>query len=340
MSYFFEESIKNTLSNIRELERQTLHQARVSLRDLPGGANKKFNPQAGQTITTNKSARKDYINEDKARIKIRDFEYIPRFLSNSFIPGGEDRYIDAFFSYQHEIESKDIHQSHRSNMQQSNRSNMQQSYGRQIEDIRNVSMYKGMITAGYKQITSKEQLFSCIHQLIFIHFILFMNRIKHGDMHMKNIKWIKYNLDGVDYFNIRAFDFGHAVFDCHGRHGGQRYDDLHYLFKRTSQKLFLAGAWEGRRRLRDLARGADKMEKHYPLHSLILKHNVPNLHRHSERDVIYRLQREGELLEKSLRSIQNKSPNSHDDCSNVLHFFIRTAERIVFFINYPAAMNY
>ena len=40
-------------------------------------------------------------------------------------------------------------------------------------------------------INEKELLFSCIYQLLFIHFILFINRIKHGDMHMKNIKLMK-----------------------------------------------------------------------------------------------------------------------------------------------------
>lgn len=43
----------------------------------------------------------------------------------------------------------------------------------------------------------------------------------------------------INFLNIKAFDFGHLVINCSGLHGGQRYADIHYLFKQKSQKKSL-----------------------------------------------------------------------------------------------------
>ncbi|KEI34884.1 hypothetical protein FRA_44c11810 [Francisella sp. W12-1067] len=318
----FEEYIYFIIKNQNNLTKKESNKVKsIDFKDLQGGVNKKFDPYRGYVITMKDSGRSDYDKESSVKNILNNSTYIPKFLAER---GIQKEYFNSFISFQNELDE-----------------DVGELYGRQKEDFRKVSLYEDMITKGYNEIIERQQLFSCIHQLLFIHFILFINGIKHGDMHMKNIKWIKFNYGNQAFFNIKAFDFGHAILDCKGVYGGQRYADLDYLFKRSSQKkacfttnkhnFRIVGFFEGISRKLDYSNetNQDRMEKHFPLHHLLTNHNVNNLRRFSKENAVKFLEIEGNFLEKNLRRINNKNINNQEACEAVLKEFISTSERIV-----------
>ena len=88
------------------------------------------------------------------------------------------------------------------------------------------------------------------------------------------------------------------VINCSGSHGGQRYADIRYLFKQKSQKksllttntnnLRIVGFFESYYRKKTYILGTDKdrMEKHFPLHHLLTRHNIQGLKKFKDVEAI------------------------------------------------------
>jgi len=107
------------------------------------------------------------------------------------------------------------------------------------------------------------ELISCIHQVIKIHEYLYLNKITHGDMHMGNIKVIRYD-QGV---LLKAFDFGKAEIKSATKWKAQRSpsrDDLRYLIEKTA----VSGHIETFKRNTWRKENDPSQLKHYPLHKI------------------------------------------------------------------------
>lgn len=306
----FYEYIQHVIDSNKVLKEKNLDKKKLNLKDLSGGVNKKFDPSMGRVITMKNNARSDYEKEDRVKKVLEENDYTPSFLKSLDKP-----YYYYFISFQNSLDDSD---------------DVEELYGRERVDFRRVSIYENMNPSGYLYINQRQQLFSCIHQLMFIHFILFVNRIKHGDMHMKNIKWIKFHKNNKDFYSIKAFDFGHAEVNCGGIIGS-RYTDINYLFKLKSQKKFLVGFFEGKSRLKDYISGENqnRIEKHFPLHHLLTNHQVPSLKKMHKNIAIDFLNREGDRLERNLRKIKDKDITNQYSCNLVLKEFAASSERVV-----------
>lgn len=306
----FYEYIKHVVDFNGMLKPKILDNRRLIFEDLSGGVNKKFDPSMGRVITMRNNARSDYTKEDSVKSVLENNCYTP-----SFLKGVDKSYYEYFISFQNSLDDSDV---------------VIDLHGRERADFRKVSIYQNMNSSGYLYINERQQLFSCIHQLMFIHFILFVNRIKHGDMHMKNIKWIKFNKNNKDYFSIKAFDFGHAAVNCSGV-VGSRYTDINYLFRLKSQKKSIIGYFEGRSRRQDYLgnRNPGRMEKHFPLHHFLTNHEVPSLRKRDKAEAIDILDREGVRLEQRLRRIENKDIGNRVTSERVLSEFAKASERLV-----------
>lgn len=119
-----------------------------------------------------------------------------------------------------------------------------------------------------------QNLWSCLHQVIAIHRILYLKRMTHGDMHMGNIKVIVVNR-GVDRGVIcKAFDFGK-----YESSSDYTRTDLRYLIDRTAVPRHLGNSsietnkrrarWEQERGNATIPRTQRTDWKHYPLHRII-----------------------------------------------------------------------
>lgn len=76
------------------------------------------------------------------------------------------------------------------------------------------------------------------------------------------------------------------------------------------------------------------MEKHFPLHHLLTRHNIQGLKKFKDVEAINFLKFQGDLLENKLRKIDNKDTNNNNACEKVLTEFKTTSENIARSLNY------
>jgi len=110
---------------------------------------------------------------------------------------------------------------------------------------------------------TQAELVSAIHQIVAIHSFLYLKRIKHGDMHMGNIKVIRVD-QGV---LLKAFDFGKAKVKSLEKNYTR--DDLRYLLfkKAIGSSSGVLNFFETKSRA-NRGEEHEKQLKHYPLHKI------------------------------------------------------------------------
>ncbi|SIO93972.1 hypothetical protein [Vibrio spartinae] len=224
---------------------------------LPGGKHKAFDKSTGTVIPKTASGLADADREENCAKALKDYN------------------DDNLFSFQSQVDETIFN-------------DIKKSLGGEARNLKHpsrVSMYKfdkcNINMLGYKQETASlfdfitymkgleksathgsaleisEQM---IHQIIYIHEMLYRAKVKHGDAHLNNYKVIATSLGP----KIKLFDFGKAEVDVTE---SNRYKDLKYLCSREAVSGSHETYW---RRVKGLWSESNK--KHFPLHRIIQAH--------------------------------------------------------------------
>ncbi|MCP4181152.1 MAG: hypothetical protein GY756_25585 [bacterium] len=242
-----------------------------------GGKHKKFIKELGLVYATSNKGLLDFPKEDAFKESILQLSH-----DDNILPG------KIYFSFQNELskeELKDIEgpkQRH------------------QPSRYRKVSIYEGNIHDLDKYILDlkkrcniqffflRKEIVRIVHQLVYIHYCMYMSRLMHGDLHMRNIKFFK---DNNGFPIIKAFDFGNSRVECNG---SDLFKDLKYFCNRQA----VSGGCETFRRNYWRSDSSKQQGKHYPLHRLsmfLLKHKF------SSHDVYKRISSYGDTLITALQ---------------------------------------
>jgi hypothetical protein len=271
--------------------------------DAKGGVKKKFFPnQAIVVAGDKKTASGDYDKEDQVFARA----------------GGIVKDPNRYLSFQIELEDQDDDNARITIFRDVNR---EEGLGNiRKNQMRRVSVYGGFDDRGTRNNNqyyctlesfigsdqhnpSASELVSAIHQVIKIHEFLYLKKIKHGDMHMGNIKVIRVD-EGI---LVKAFDFGKAKIKAPEKNYTR--DDLRYLIlkKAIGSSSGVVNHFETKSREK---RGEDhdRQLKHYPLHKitkfLIQHYDLPQVNNKEifTKNIHERIQLYGNQLLDNLQS--------------------------------------
>ena len=279
-----------------------------------GGVHKAFDANRALVYAKTPSAMKDFSKEIQMKKALDSLELIQN--------GTKIR--DIFFSFQNFVENINANTDRYRRVSIYNSENLNKtnyipkqnqsdpSLNGYYQILKNEIKYSFVFDTTERYETLRNFVVQMIHQLVYIHYCMYIGEIQHVDLHMGNIKII---IDNNLFPIIKAFDFGKSK---NVNSSNDNLKDLNYFISRKA----VSGLFETIKR--NKLREADSIEqmKHYPLHRLsclLLNHQK---NKFTEQEFIHYIEKMGKEFLVYLKNLQ-KSTHSKENTRVLFQAFSR-----------------